>query len=48
MEFLEVMPTMALIEELKKRPGVEIKYAEPYQDVQIQVNGPAVILTVTD
>lgn len=40
--------TFELVKELKSREGVEIKIAEPYQDVQININGPAVILIVKD
>ena len=40
--------TRELVEELKTREGVETKYAEPYQDTEVSVNGPAVILIVTD
>lgn len=40
--------TFDLVNELKSREGVETKIAEPYQDVQININGPAVILIVTD
>lgn len=37
-----------LVEELKSREGVETEYAEPHQDKTITVNGPAIILVVTD
>ena len=40
--------TRELLEELKTREGVETKYAEPHQDKEVSVNGPAVILIVTD
>lgn len=40
--------TKELVEELRKRSGVDTKYAEPHQDKKIFVNGPAVILIVTD
>lgn len=40
--------TRELVQELKTREGVQTKCAEPYQDTQISVNGPAVILIVTD
>ena len=40
--------TFELVKELKRREGVEAKIAEPYQDVQININGPAVILVVKD
>lgn len=45
---LDKIPTCALVAELKTREGVEITIAEPYQDVYITVNGPAVVLTVID
>lgn len=40
--------TSALVEELAKRDGVEKKIAEPYQDLSVEVNGPAVVLIVID
>ena len=40
--------TCDLVDELKKREGVETHTAEPYQDVTVSVNGPAVVLVVTD
>ena len=40
--------TKELVEELKKREGVRIEYAEPYHDKKISVNGPAVILVIID
>lgn len=45
---LKTIKTHELVEELKKREGVKIKYAEPYQETNISVNGPAVILIVID
>ena len=42
------MTTCELIEELSKREGVEVKSAEPYQDMEVSVNGPAVVIVVTD
>lgn len=45
---LEKISTSELVAELKKREGVETEYAEPYQDKDISVNGPAVILVVRD
>lgn len=45
---LSQVSTAELVEELTKRSGVEKTIAEPYQDVQIEVNGPAIILVVTD
>ena len=40
--------TCELVEELKKREGVEVKIAEPYKDMAVSVNGPAVVLIVVD
>lgn len=40
--------TYALVEELAKRAGVEKKIAEPYQDMSLEVNGPAIVLIVID
>lgn len=42
------IPTHDLVEELKTREGVQMEYAEPYQDKTITVNGPAIVLVVTD
>lgn len=42
------METKELVEELSKREGVEKIIAEPYQDVEVKVNGPAVVLVVRD
>lgn len=47
MELNEVK-TCELMEELREREGVEIVQAEPYQQMDISVEGPAVILIVTD
>ncbi len=47
MDLLNVK-TSALVEELKAREGVVVKTADPYEDVTICVNGPAVVLVVTD
>ncbi len=45
---LTTVPTCELVEELEKRVGVETTIAEPYQDVQVKVNGPAIVLVVID
>ena len=42
------VPTKELVEELQRRDGVETTIAEPYQDTEIKVNGPAVVLVVID
>lgn len=41
-------PTYELVDELTSREGVDIKKAGPYEDVHIDINGPAVILVVKD
>lgn len=45
---LQAVSTKKLVEELERREGVETKTAEPYQDVAVKVNGPAIVLVVTD
>ncbi len=40
--------TSSLVNELKNRDGVETYIAEPYADVEVKVNGPAVVLVVID
>jgi len=42
------VPTVDLVRELSRRDGVEQTIAEPYQDVQVKVNGPAIVLVVID
>lgn len=44
----EYHSTYELVEELKKRVGVEVYQAEPYEDKEVKVNGPAQILVVVD
>ena len=48
MEKLTGFKTCELVEELKKRKGVETHLAEPYKDLEVTVNGPAVVLVVAD
>ena len=45
---LKDVKTCELVEELKKREGVEAKIAEPHKDMSVSVNGPAVVLIVVD
>lgn len=45
---LETISTCELVRELKTREGVETHIAEPYQDVTVSVNGPAVVLAIID
>jgi len=40
--------TKDLVDALTARKGVETMVAEPYQDVTVSVNGPAIVLVVTD
>lgn len=47
MELVNVT-TAALVEELKRREGVETHIAEPYADLEVKVNGPAIVLVVID
>ena len=44
----EKLSTKELVEELQKREGVKTEYVEPYQDRELSVNGPAVILVIVD
>jgi hypothetical protein len=45
---LENVPAANLITELRKREGVKTTIVEPYQDAEVSVNGPALVLVVTD
>lgn len=45
---LENVPTANLITELRKHEGVKTTVVEPYQDATVSVNGPALVLVVTD
>ena len=45
---LKDVKTCELVEELKKREGVEVKIAEPHKHMAESVNGPAVVLVVVD
>lgn len=40
--------TCDLVKELQTREGVETTIAEPYQDVEVKVNGPAIVFVVID
>lgn len=48
MENLSNVKTCELVEELKQREGVETILAEPYESQKVLVEGPAVVLVVTD
>lgn len=45
---LSSVSTKLLVEELSNREGVDKAIAEPYQDMEIKICGPAIILMVTD
>lgn len=45
---LKNVPTAQLVAELSDREGVETTIAEPYQDTEVKVNGPAIVLVVID
>ena len=45
---LKHFATCDLVFELERREGVETHVAEPYQDLAVSVNGPAIVLVVTD
>lgn len=45
---LENVPTEELVSALSLREGVKIEVAEPYEDIEVSVNGPAIVLTVID
>ena len=47
MEIIAI-PTKNLVEELSKREGVEMIVAEPRQDKIVSINGPAIIMMITD
>lgn len=45
---MQSIPTCELVYELSQREGVEKHIAEPYQDMEVSINGPAVVLIVVD
>jgi len=45
---LSQISTKDLIEELKIRDGVKTVIAEPYKDIKLKVNGPAIVFKVVD
>lgn len=48
MNDIEKYKTYELVEEIKKREGVTCQCTEPYQNNEIMVNGPAIVLIITD
>ena len=47
-ESLKAFSTKSLVEELKERTGVETTTAEPYENITVTANGPAIILKIFD
>lgn len=47
-DMLKEVPTNVLVEELRKRNGVETTDIEPYDDKVFEINGPAIVLVVID
>nr|DAL69333.1 MAG TPA: hypothetical protein [Caudoviricetes sp.]DAV36480.1 MAG TPA: hypothetical protein [Caudoviricetes sp.]DAY76558.1 MAG TPA: hypothetical protein [Caudoviricetes sp.] len=45
---LSEFKTRELVNELKTREGVAAHRAEPYEDKELKVNGPALVLIITD
>ena len=45
---ISTVSTASLVQELSRREGVETTTAEPYQDVEVKVNGPAIVMVVID
>lgn len=45
---LSKVKTCDLVRELEKREGVAVTVAEPYEDVMVSANGPAIVLVVID
>lgn len=48
MKNLNEYTTKEIVEELKKREGVSVTVAEPYESKEIDVEGPAIVITVID
>lgn len=48
MEVLHNIATCDLVQELEKRQGVQKTTAEPYQNISLNIDGPAVVLVITD
>lgn len=45
---LKKYKTCELVEELKKCEGVETHLAEPYEEFELKIKGPAVVFVVID
>lgn len=48
MKELKNISTCDLVKELQSREGVETTIADPYQNVEVKVNGPAIVLVIID
>lgn len=48
MSSLSDIPTCELVEELRRREGVESVDLSPYAEATVPAEGPAVVLVVTD
>lgn len=47
-DILDNIPTNKLVKELETRKGIEINTIGPYQDEEINVNGPCILIKVID
>ena len=47
-DFFKDVPACALVEELQKRDGVRTEAIGPEESFQLTVDGPAIVLIVTD
>lgn len=45
---LQQVKTCDLVAELQRREGIEVQIAEPYCELALHINGPAIVLTVID
>lgn len=45
---LDNVSTAELVRALFTREGVKVEIAKPYEDLEIMVNGPALVLTIID
>lgn len=45
---LKDFSTEQLVNELAARDGVDTTIAEPYENIVVTVNGPAIVLKITD
>lgn len=47
-DVLKTIPTYKLVEELKKREGVDTTTVDPHTDKYMTICGPAIVLVVID